>query len=600
MSIFAIVMRVLDALPAGSKAFLVRYTVATVSLAVLDVVALGLLAVVLPGMISGQPTHLPLVGSVSTMDQYLVIIAIIALVIVLKSALNVLVVRIGTSRFAAHEVAVGDKLLAAYLSTPWAERVRMNSADIVRSVDQGVNATVYGVLIPASSLVSEVVSSAAVIVVLLVAQPATAVTTLVYLGLIALLLSRVIAKRSVHHGRVNREYSFRASRLITEAVATLKEITLRGATSGVETAVHENRTIASRARASVSFLSVVPRFVLESALIIGFALVGGVGWMTGGLTGAISAIALFAVAGFRIVPSLTRFQAILNQMHSNAPFAELVIEEIHKSETRKLETPTADTAELPPRAERTISFDDVSFAYLPGGEPALRDVSLEIPAGSHIALVGASGAGKSTAVDMVLGLLRPTSGEITIGGRPLGSVLNAWRSSIGYVPQEVALFDATIAQNVALNWGADGIDEQRVLRALDRAQLRPLVEAREDGIEGRIGERGMALSGGQRQRLGIARALYNDPSVLVMDEATSALDTSTEAAITEAIQEIGNEVTVITVAHRLATIRDADIVFFFKAGRLEAHGAFDEVVSAVPDFAVQAALAGLAPRSEQE
>ncbi|MBM7830037.1 ABC-type multidrug transport system fused ATPase/permease subunit [Agromyces cerinus] len=600
MTITAIVARVLDALPAGSKAFLIRYTAATVSLAVLDVIALGLLAIVLPGMISGEPTHIPLIGEIDGMNAYLAVITVIAATIVLKSALTVLVVRIGTSRFAAHEVAVGDRLLAAYMSTPWADRVRMNGADIVRSVDQGVNATVYGVLIPASSLISEIVSSAAVIVVLLIAQPATAITTIIYLGLIAVLLSQVISKRSVRYGRINREYSFRAARLITEAVATLKEITLRGATSGIEDAVHENRTVASRSRASVSFLSIVPRFVLESALIIGFLLVGAVGWLTGGMSGAIGAIALFAVAGFRIVPSLTRFQAILNQMHSNAPFAELVVDEIHKSETRALEHPTADTDTLPERAERSVSFDDVTFTYLPGLAPALRGVTLEIPAGAHVALVGASGAGKSTAVDLLLGLLRPTEGEISIGGLPLDTVLNAWRASIGYVPQEVALFDATIAQNVALSWSDNGIDSERVRRALEKAQLLSFVDAREAGIEDKIGERGMSLSGGQRQRLGIARALYNDPSVLVMDEATSALDTSTEAAITTAIREIGRDVTVVTVAHRLATIRDADIVFFFKGGRLEAHGTFDEVVGAVPDFAVQAALAGLSAKDEGE
>lgn len=598
MSIYALVARVLDALPKGSKAFLVRYTISTVSLSVLDVVALGLLAIILPGMISGTPTELPLIGTIDGMDQYLVVISVVAATIVIKSGLMVLVVRLGTSRFAAHEVAIGDRLLTAYLSTPWAERVRMNSADIVRSVDQGVNSTVYGVLIPASSLASEVVSSIAVIAVLLIAQPATAVTTIIYLGLIAVLLSRVIAKQSIRFGRMNREFSFRASRLITEAVATLKEITLRGTTSGIEDAVHENRTKASRARAAVSFLSVVPRFVLESALIVGFALVGGIGWLTGGLTGAISAIALFAVAGFRIVPSLTRFQAILNQMHSNSSFAELVVEEIHKSETRALETLAADTAELPPRGARSITFDGVAFAYSDSTPHALRGVDLEIPAGSHVALVGASGAGKSTAVDLLLGLLKPTEGRISIGDHDIETVLNAWRATIGYVPQEVALFDATIAQNVALTWSPTGIDPERVQRALDRAQLRSLVDGREAGIESPVGERGMALSGGQRQRLGIARALYNDPSVLVMDEATSALDTSTEAAITDAIRGIGSEVTVITVAHRLATIRDADIVFFFKDGRLEASGTFDDVVRGVPDFAVQAALAGLAPKDE--
>lgn len=593
MTILTLIKRVISVLPDGSRRFLVRYTAAMMALSVLDIAALGLLAIVLPGMISGNPTTLPLIGTVGEISQYATILGVVAFTIVLKSLLNVMVVRIGTRRFADHEVAIGDKLFSAYLETPWVTRLKMNSADIVRSVDQGVNSTVYGVLIPASSLAGEIVSTASVLIVLVIAQPATAAITVVYLGLIALLLSRVVSRQAVAHGRRNREYSFRTSRLITEAVATLKEITLRGASGGVERAVHENRVAASRSRATISFLGVVPRYVLESALIVGFLLVGGVGWLTGGQAGAITSVALFAVAGFRIVPSLTRFQAILSQMHSNSSFAELVIDEITQAATRRAERTPEDTEVLNHDA-RDIVLSSVSFSYPDAGQPALDRVSLRIPSGSHVALVGASGAGKSTLVDVLLGLLTPTEGTIEVGGQRLQSVLNAWRASIGYVPQEVALFDASVAQNVALSWSTDGIDPDRVNEAIARAQLTSVVGSREDGIDAKIGERGMSLSGGQRQRLGIARALYNQPMVLVMDEATSALDTGTEAAITTAIRALRGDVTVITVAHRLATIRDADVVFFFKDGQLSASGTFDEVVQAVPDFAEQAALAGLA------
>ena len=599
MTLYTIVRNLLNALPPGSKRFIVRYTAATMALSVLDIISLGLLAVVLPGMISNKPTTIPVLGgTIENVGQYTVILAIIAGAIVLKSLLNMLVVRIGTRRFANHEVAIGDKLFAAYMSTPWVERLRMNSADIVRSVDAGVNTTVYGVLIPASSLAGEIVSTAAVLLVLTIAQPSTAALTVVYLGLIALFLSRVITRKAVMHGRRNREYSFFTSRLITEAVATLKEITLRGATAGIGQAVHGNRVEASRSRATLSFLSVVPRYILESALIVGFILVGGMGWITGGQTGAVSAIALFAVAGFRIVPSLTRFQSILSQMHSNASFAELVLDEIAKAEKRKIEITPEDTAALPPAPQRDIILNEVSFSFPDADAPALDRVSMSIPAGSHVAIVGASGAGKSTLVDILLGLLIPTSGTILVGQQPLTSVLNAWRASIGYVPQEVALFDASIAQNVALSWDPAQVEPARVVTALDRAQLSSMVDAREGGVEARIGERGMALSGGQRQRLGVARALYPDPAVLVMDEATSALDTTTEAAVTQAIKALIGHLTVITVAHRLATIRHADIVFFFKNGRLEASGTFQEVVNAVPDFATQAALAGLSQEAQ--
>ena len=196
-------------------------------------------------------------------------------------------------------------------------------------------------------------------------------------------------------------------------------------------------------------------------------------------------------------------------------------------------------------------------------------------------------------VDLLISLLEPSEGEISIDGQELTEVRNAWRSRVGYVPQDVALFDATIAQNVALTWG-ENFDADRVRVALEQAQLWPLVSAREGGIQARVGERGLALSGGQRQRLGIARALYSDPLVLVLDEATSALDTTTESLVMEGLETIGGGVTKIIVAHRLATIRHADRIFFMQEGVVVGSGTFDDLVSEFPDFARQASLAGLA------
>jgi ABC-type multidrug transport system fused ATPase/permease subunit len=220
-------------------------------------------------------------------------------------------------------------------------------------------------------------------------------------------------------------------------------------------------------------------------------------------------------------------------------------------------------------------------------------VNLDLPVGSTLGLVGSSGAGKTTLVDLLLGLLVPSEGTIELDGVGLESILADWRSRVGYVPQEVAIFDGTIAQNVALAWNND-FDPSRVENALKRAQLWDFVAARDGGINSSVGDHGMALSGGQRQRLGIARALYGDPLILVMDEATSALDTKTESDVVNAIRNLRGEVTVVSVAHRLATIRDNDQLCFMRDGEIVAQGTFDHLVSTVPDFAVQAGLAGLA------
>ncbi|BDZ53755.1 hypothetical protein GCM10025870_08280 [Agromyces marinus] len=292
-----------------------------------------------------------------------------------------------------------------------------------------------------------------------------------------------------------------------------------------------------------------------------------------------------------MAPSLVRFQSVITTVTNNTPHARRVIDEITAAEAagrERLARPKTDLPEHP----RTLKFEQVTFRYADPAEPAVRSVDLEIPFGQTVAFVGSSGAGKSTIIDLLLGLIDPTEGTITVDGIPLTSLTTAWRSHVAYVPQEVSLFDSTVAQNVALTWRED-FDRERVRDALDQAQLLQTIDARPDGIDGTVGERGLSLSGGQRQRIGIARALYADPAVLVMDEATSALDTATEAAITQRLKKMRGSMTIVMVAHRLATVMHADQIFYLRGGEVIGRGTFDELVRDVPDFAHQAALAGL-------
>jgi ATP-binding cassette subfamily C protein len=377
-------------------------------------------------------------------------------------------------------------------------------------------------------------------------------------------------------------------------IASLKEITLRDKADEVADVVRATRRMTSQARANASFLSAVPRFIFDAAIIGGFVVVGGAAYIANGgdMDATISAVALFGIAGFRLVPSLTGFQTVLTRTVTAGPYIELVIADVEAS--KKFHADREELGREPlPAAPRKLELDDISFSF-PGSDiPALRDVSVEIPLGSSVGIAGASGAGKSTLIDLILGLLTPTSGVIRIDERPLTDVLRAWRAHVGYVPQEVTLFDGTIAQNIALTW-TDDYDRARVEEVARRAQLWSVIEGRADGLDTRVGERGLSLSGGQRQRLGIARALYSDPLILVLDEATSALDTKTESDVAEAIRGLRGDVTVIAVAHRLSTIRESDQILFLSDGAVAAQGTFDEVVAENPDFAHQARLAGLA------
>ncbi len=586
------IRELLTVLPDGSRRFILTFALLQSSLAALDVVALGLLAVILTPMLTGTEIDLPVLGTLSDAADFRNILMAVGLLIISKSVLAIGLQYWATRRFARFEQSLGAQLLATTFKAPWTERLQRNSTDIVRSTDVGVGATVAGVLIPFAQLSGEIFTFIAVMVVLVAAQPLLATATLIYFGLVGALLYRWVLQKAVQAGRDNRTYSTKAVRLISEMIHSLKEITLRNKSAEVAEVVLGVRVKASQARANQSFLGAIPRYVLEAGLIGGLGLGASIGYWQGGSTGALAAVALFGVAGFRIIPSLTRFQTIMAQTGANLPFAQQVLDEIHRGEAYVEAERVAGSTEMPDDAV-SLRLDSVTFSYPDSAIPAVRDVCFELPFGQTLALVGASGSGKSTLVDIVLGLLEPQSGQVLIGERPLAEGLQGWRRRVGYVPQDVSLFDASVARNVALTWKDDGVDEGRVREALRRAQLLEVIEARPDGIHGKVGERGLNLSGGQRQRLGVARALYSDPLVLVMDEATSALDTSTEAAVTAAIRELRGQVSVIVVAHRLATIRHSEQVCFMREGQMIATGTFDEVVAAQPDFAAQAALAGL-------
>ncbi|MEW1975245.1 ABC transporter ATP-binding protein [Microbacterium profundi] len=580
-------------LPDDARAYFTKYIAVSCFLAILDIAAIMLLALSLAPMIAGSKINLPVIGAIGE-DSYVWLIGAVALLILVKSALALGQQWFATRRFAGFELEIGRQLFDSYIKAPWTHRLGRNTAQIVRIADVGIANTVSGFLLPIVQLPALVISFVLIVVIIVIAQPLTALVTILYLGAIMALLYWVVSSRSVQAGRVSRDYSFKVASLMTEMMQALKEITLRNKTGEVAEVVQYNRSFSTRARANMNFLGSLPAFVLNSALVGGFVLVGALGYIIGGMEEALASVALFAVAGFRLVPSLTGFQSIVTTTTANVPHVQAVIFDLKSSE---LYLSVAEDLGKEPieGTPRVLELRDVSFGY-PGheDEPSVHDIDLTIPIGSSLALVGSSGAGKSTLVDVLLGLLVPQQGTIELDGRDLKDVLAAWRTRVGYVPQDVSLFDGTIAQNVALAWDDHEIDFEKVRTSLERAQLWDVIEQRDGQMRGRIGERGMSLSGGQRQRLGIARALYSDPLVLVLDEATSALDTKTESMVTEAIRSLKGEVTIVSVAHRLSTIRDSDLVCFMQDGTIADRGTFDELVERVPNFAEQAQLAGLA------
>ena len=588
-SLWTTLMGLFEILPAGAKKFYVTYAVATGLLASLDIVALTLIVLIVAPMASGDPVSLPIFGELPESGTVWLFL-VICLLFLLKSVFAIVLHWFATRRFARYELEVGNALFRAYTYSSWEKRSQLSTAEVTRIIDGSMAVANAGFLVPLSQVPSNALTFVSVLGVLLVAQPVTALIAFVYLTSFSLFMLFVISRLARAAGRKNREYAYRVARIMTEMVEALKEVALRGKLDEIGRVVSKNRQVATRARANVSFIGIIPKYAFESALIGGFVVVGGSAYLTGGYAAAVTAVALFAATGFRMIPAMTTVQSAFTQSSANEVYAQDAIREM--SNARSAEVRAAqeqDRGVLPPHP-RQLELRDMRFRYPGSDRDVLDGLTLTVPFGSSLAVVGPSGAGKSTLIDILLGLSRPTGGAMTIDGIPVSDVMRQWRSHVGYVPQRVALFDASIAQNVALTW-EDDYDPAKVREVLERAHLDELASRAQ--LDEHIGERGSAISGGQQQRMGIARALYSDPLIMVMDEATSSLDTATENRVTQSMRELHGEVTFITVAHRLSTIRDYDQVCYLDEGRILGSGTFEEVVRSVPAFEMQARLAGL-------
>ena len=353
--------------------------------------------------------------------------------------------------------------------------------------------------------------------------------------------------------------------------------------------------------ADTQFIGMFPKYMFEAALVIGGFGLAGYLFATQDSVTAVGTLALFLAAGTRVMPSLLRLQGAALVLRGSAGAAGPTFD-LADELANPLDAPPApaDSSRIRIRIREgnpgfrpTVQLDQIDVRYPGASDLALAGVTLNVEAGSSLALVGRSGAGKSTLADVLLGVLQPESGTALLGGVPPSESVAKWPGGVAYVPQDVVLANGTIRSNVALGLPDDAIDDDMAWEALERAHFATFLRDQREGLETEIGERGVRLSGGQRQRLGIARALYTRPRLLVLDEATSALDAETEQAITRTIDELEGDVTTVIIAHRLSTVRTVDNIVYLEHGRVQAKGSFEEVLHNVPAFQEQARLMGL-------
>lgn len=475
--------------------------------------------------------------------------------------------------------SISCRLVGGYLDKPYEWFLNRHSADLGKEVLSEVQFVVEKGLFPTLRILAHGTVVVAVLAFLIAVDPILAVVVFGVMGgtyaLVYLAFRKLIAR--IGHDRLSANAL--RFKVLSETLGGIKEIKL----SRKELVALKSYDAAakrfSRTQYITQAVSLLPRYTLEAISFGGILLlVLLLMRQEGKLATVLPVVSVYAFAGYRLIPALQAVYDSATLLRFAEPTIHGLYEDMVWMGATKKVTPT-QTAVLVPK--QSIKFSKVTYSYPNAEQAALKELSLEIPVSSTVGIVGKSGSGKTTAVDVILGLLRPQSGQLLVDGEGIGADnLPAWQGSLGYVPQQIFLSDDSVAANIAFGSSGEDIDLLAVERAAKAANLHDfVVQELPNGYDTLVGERGIRLSGGQRQRIGIARALYHEPQVLVLDEATSALDNLTEEAVMDAVRRLGGKTTVILIAHRLTTVRDCDHIFILDRGELVGEGGYEELSS---------------------
>jgi ABC-type multidrug transport system fused ATPase/permease subunit len=475
------------------------------------------------------------------------------------------------ARFASgFEARLGTDLLSAYLRAPYVSRGRRNSADQIRIITGEVNRAAAGFVVPALTIMTEGMVVIAIAILLLLVNPLAALLAAALVATVGVVMQSVFRNRLAGYRDVRVASLEAMFKSVNEGVSAVKEAkVLRRESFFVRRFARQTRDYA-RATTVFNTLNLLPRLVVETAAVGALLLTVIVAILTGGSTHElVPVLTLFGLAAVRLMPSGTRILSALNNLRFYAPAVREVAGDLKLAAALE----PARAAAAPPAAAEpfaTLELDRVGFTYPQSAQPALEDVEFRVSRGEIVAIVGRSGSGKTTLGDLLLGLLEPSHGTLRVNGRAVGSVHGEWQGMAGLVPQDFFLRDDTVRRNVAFGLDDGAIDDERVWRALERARLGERIRRLPDGLDSRIGERGALLSGGERQRISIARALYDDPAILVLDEATSALDAATEDELMNTLRELVHGKAIVVITHRAASAAKCDRVLVMAEGRIVA------------------------------
>ncbi len=463
------------------------------------------------------------------------------------------------------------------LYQPYQEHLSRNSSEAIANITHNINGVAYGVLQPALTLVSSVVILSAITITIIVIDPMVALVSIIGFGVSYVLLARMVRARLKINGEKIIVEQTQVLKALQEGLGGFRDVLLHGVQS-VYCDVYRRADRSLRlAEGDSQFITASPRYVMEA---FGIALIASLAYLLsmrpGGIGVSLPILGALALGAQRLLPSLQQAYGAWGTMVRYQPALEEVLVILNQ--------PLPKEADLPPPTplplEKSIRFVNIRFRYAENKPWVLDGLNLEVPRGTRVGIVGSTGCGKSTFLDLLMGLLPPTEGEMWVDDKIIkGKNLRTWQCAIAHVPQHIYLMDASIAENIAFGVPQKDIDMKRVRLAASQAQISSFIESSDEGYDALVGERGIRLSGGQRQRVGIARAFYRQANVLVFDEATSALDSQTEQSVMEAIEGLSSNLTIFLIAHRLTTVKKCDIIVVLEQGRFVAQGTYKELVS---------------------
>jgi ATP-binding cassette, subfamily B, bacterial PglK len=483
-------------------------------------------------------------------------------------------------------VLLQNRIFKAYLTSPYTFFLDQNSSVLLRNVTSEVNKIITGTLMPLLDIVLKVLMFTFIIGSLLYLEPLITVVTLVVLGGGGYVFLKLTRKKIKQAGKRDRKARAQKNKAVLQGLGAFKDTRVLNREKLFLDQYDKSAQISVNASIYKEMMGQLPKPIIEILLITGILSITLIMvWEGRSFSVIIPILTLFGVAAIKLMPIFSTVIKEVNNLRYNSASVYAVYDDLMYLEKENITYRNQllqETERL--SLEQKLELRNVSFHYPNSDEEAVRDISITIPKGNAIAFVGPSGAGKTTLVDIILGLLEPREGAVVVDGVDIQTNLPGWMKNIGYIPQSIYLLDDWIRRNIAFGIPDDMVDEEKLWNAIRAAQLEELVERLPDKEYSKVGERGVRLSGGQQQRIGIARALYNNPQVLIMDEATSALDNITEKYVIEAIEKLRGDRTIIMIAHRLTTVRNCDTIYMLDEGRVVETGNYQELLSGSSEF----------------